>query len=113
MGSQRCDCQLLSLLPLIVALTFASKLHGRSRQQRYKTKADYAYIAQVARSLRDTASDAGLKPIPIFGNGDAYDYRTYYENMEASGVDGIMIARGALVKVCRTLRYGLSILLTS
>lgn len=76
----------------------AVTLHGRSRQQRYKTKADYAYIAQVARTLRETASDAGLKPIPIFGNGDAYDYRTYYENMEASGVDGIMIARGALVK---------------
>lgn len=76
-----------------------AQLHGRSRQQRYKTKADYAYIAQCAATLRETAADQGLKPIPIFGNGDAYDYRTYYENMEASGVDGIMIARGALVKV--------------
>lgn len=74
------------------------QLHGRSRQQRYKTTADYAYIAQVAQTLRDTAADAGLPSIPIFGNGDAYDYRTYYENMEASGVDGIMIARGALIK---------------
>jgi len=49
--------------------------------------------------LRDHAADEGIKPIPIFGNGDAYDYRTYYENMESSGVDGIMIARGALIKV--------------
>lgn len=57
-------------------------------------------IAEVAKVLRETAADDGLAPIPIFGNGDAYDYRTYYENMEASGVDGIMIARGALVKVC-------------
>ncbi|KAL8277400.1 hypothetical protein RQP46_010240 [Phenoliferia psychrophenolica] len=76
----------------------AMTLHGRSRQQRYKNAADYAYIGQVAQTLRDTASDLGLPSIPIFGNGDAYDYRTYYENMEASGVDGIMIARGALVK---------------
>lgn len=37
--------------------------------------------------------------MPIFGNGDAYDYRSYYQKMEESGVDGIMIARGALVKV--------------
>ncbi|ORY87464.1 hypothetical protein BCR35DRAFT_302230 [Leucosporidium creatinivorum] len=76
----------------------AMTLHGRSRQQRYKTKADYAYIAQCAKVLRETAADEGLAPIPIFGNGDAYDFRTYYENMEATGVDGIMIARGALIK---------------
>ncbi|KAK4704906.1 tRNA-dihydrouridine synthase 3, partial [Phenoliferia sp. Uapishka_3] len=76
----------------------SAQLHGRSRQQRYKTKADYAYIGQVAQTLRETASDLGLPSIPIFGNGDAYDYRDYYANMEASGVDGIMIARGALVK---------------
>lgn len=56
-------------------------------------------IAQCAKVLRETASDEGLAPIPIFGNGDAYDYRTYYENMGATGVDGIMIARGALIKV--------------
>lgn len=34
----------------------------------------------------------------MFGNGDAYDHRTYWENVEATGVDGIMIARGALIK---------------
>ncbi|KAI5476431.1 zinc finger dihydrouridine synthase [Pseudohyphozyma bogoriensis] len=76
----------------------AVTLHGRSRQQRYKTKADYAYIGQVVKTLRETAADNDLQPIPIFGNGDAYDFRTYYENTESSGVDGIMIARGALVK---------------
>lgn len=63
----------------------------------------YVDIAQVAQTLRETAADEGLAPIPIFGNGDAYDYRTYYENMEASGVDGIMIARGALMKVRQKL----------
>ncbi|GAA5949641.1 hypothetical protein JCM21900_002481 [Sporobolomyces salmonicolor] len=76
----------------------AVTLHGRSRQQRYKAFADYKYIAECAKVLRETAADDGLEPIPIFGNGDAYDHRTYWENVEASGVDGIMIARGALIK---------------
>ncbi|KAM0789358.1 hypothetical protein ACM66B_000189 [Microbotryomycetes sp. NB124-2] len=76
----------------------AMTIHGRSRQQRYKTRADYSYIKECARVLRETAADEGLPPIPIFGNGDAYDYRSYYENMELSGVDGIMIARGGLIK---------------
>lgn len=118
-GSQRYDCTfrfrfLLSNLSLTCR---PSQLHGRSRQQRYKTKADYTCssfsfpvynlanallqtdIAECARVLRETAADEGLAPIPIFGNGDAYDYRTYYENVEATGVDGIMLARGALIKV--------------
>ncbi|GAA5943401.1 tRNA dihydrouridine synthase DUS3 [Sporobolomyces koalae] len=76
----------------------AITMHGRSRQQRYKNLADYKYIGECAKVLREHAADEGLEPIPIFGNGDAYDYRTYYENMESSGVDGIMIARGALIK---------------
>ncbi|GAA5852288.1 hypothetical protein JCM3766R1_005087, partial [Sporobolomyces carnicolor] len=76
----------------------AVTMHGRSRQQRYKSVADYKYIGECVKVLREHAADEGLEPIPIFGNGDAYDYRTYYENMESSGVDGIMIARGALIK---------------
>lgn len=60
-------------------------------------------IGECVKVLRDHASDEGIKPIPIFGNGDAYDYRTYYENMESSGVDGIMIARGALIKVSQLI----------
>ncbi|GAA6044632.1 hypothetical protein JCM8097_003899, partial [Rhodosporidiobolus ruineniae] len=76
----------------------AVTMHGRSRQQRYKSFADYKYIGECVKVLRDTAADDGLAPIPIFGNGDAYDHRTYWENVESSGVDGIMIARGALIK---------------
>ncbi|GAA5895703.1 hypothetical protein JCM8208_005304 [Rhodotorula glutinis] len=76
----------------------AVTMHGRSRQQRYKAFADYKYIGECVKVLRDTAEDEGLAPIPIFGNGDAYDWRTYWDNVESSGVDGIMIARGALIK---------------
>ncbi|GAA5853940.1 hypothetical protein JCM8547_008164 [Rhodosporidiobolus lusitaniae] len=76
----------------------AVTMHGRSRQQRYKSFADYKYIGECVKVLRETAADEGLEPIPIFGNGDAYDHRAYWENVEASGVDGIMLARGALIK---------------
>ncbi|GAA5871429.1 hypothetical protein JCM3774_005596 [Rhodotorula dairenensis] len=76
----------------------AVTMHGRSRQQRYKSFADYKYIGECVNVLRDTVKDDDLAPIPIFGNGDAYDHRSYWENVEQSGVDGIMIARGALIK---------------
>lgn len=36
--------------------------------------------------------------IPIFGGGDCYSYESYSQCMEESGVDGIMIGRGALIK---------------
>lgn len=35
--------------------------------------------------------------MPIFGGGDAFSSQDYWEKME-SGVDGVMIARGALIK---------------
>ncbi|KAH9814486.1 hypothetical protein DFH28DRAFT_894762 [Melampsora americana] len=77
----------------------ATTLHGRSRQQRYSKRADWNYISTCVKSLHESfEEESDLPPIPIFGNGDCYDYREYYENMEMSKVDGIMIARGALTK---------------
>ncbi|SCV70048.1 BQ2448_1442 [Microbotryum intermedium] len=76
----------------------AITMHGRSRAQRYSKLADYDYIGECVKVLRDTAKEDNLEPIPIFGNGDAYDWRTYHENLEATKADGIAIARGALIK---------------
>lgn len=39
-----------------------------------------------------------MAPIPIFGNGDCYSTQAYWEEKEKSGVDGVMLARGALIK---------------
>lgn len=36
--------------------------------------------------------------IPIFGGGDAFSAQGYWSCVEESGVDGIMVARGALIK---------------
>ncbi|CAG8607732.1 8616_t:CDS:10 [Cetraspora pellucida] len=64
-------------------------LHGRSRQQRYTKLADWQYISKVS----DTVNE-----MPLFGNGDVLGYTDYYEHIEKHHVDGIMIARGALIK---------------
>lgn len=73
-------------------------LHGRSRQQRYSKLADWSYIKECADVLRNTCTDAGMPTPPIFGNGDCFSAQSYYDEMENTGVDGIMVARGALIK---------------
>ncbi len=86
----------------------AATLHGRSRKQRYKNDADWGYIRTCANSLRDSvrewneesrhADEAEMVPVPVYGNGDVYSWQDYYERLEKTGVDGEMIARGALIK---------------
>ena len=39
-----------------------------------------------------------VPPIPIFGGGDVFSSQDYWEKVEYSGVDGVMVARGALIK---------------
>jgi tRNA-dihydrouridine synthase 3 len=36
--------------------------------------------------------------IPIFGNGDIFSSSAYQDTLSSTGVDGIMIGRGALIK---------------
>ncbi|XP_076157763.1 tRNA-dihydrouridine(47) synthase [NAD(P)(+)]-like [Alosa pseudoharengus] len=63
-------------------------LHGRSREQRYTKLADWDYI--------DTCSKLA-SPIPLFGNGDILSWEDAMKARE-TGVSGIMVARGALIK---------------
>lgn len=63
-------------------------LHGRSREQRYTKLADWQYIAQCAQAA---------SPMPLFGNGDILSYDDANRAMK-TGVAGVMIARGALLK---------------
>lgn len=55
-------------------------------------------MRQCVDTLRETVKDAGMAPIPIFGNGDCFSAQSYWEEKERSGVDGVMVARGALIK---------------
>ncbi|XP_058609411.1 tRNA-dihydrouridine(47) synthase [NAD(P)(+)]-like isoform X2 [Onychostoma macrolepis] len=63
-------------------------MHGRSREQRYTKSADWEYI--------DTCSKLAA-PVPLFGNGDIMSYEDAMKARE-TGVSGIMVARGALIK---------------
>lgn len=61
-------------------------VHGRTRCQFYKGKANWTAIAEVKKSL---------KAIPLIANGDVStiaDVRTILEN---SGADGVMVGRGS------------------
>lgn len=69
-------------------------IHGRSKEQRYIKSADWDYI----KECKIEAQESNYKPIPIFGSGDILSQEEYYEKLKYSNVNGIMIARGALIK---------------
>ncbi|MGE0005051.1 MAG: tRNA dihydrouridine synthase DusB [Parvibaculaceae bacterium] len=61
-------------------------VHGRTRCQFYKGKADWAAIAAVKRSL---------KSIPIIANGDVETIADVRTILAASLADGVMVGRGS------------------
>lgn len=63
----------------------AITVHGRTRQAFYSGEADWEIIARVKQAVS----------IPVIGNGDIFTAPQALERMRQSGVDGIMVARGA------------------
>ncbi|KAI0061146.1 zinc finger dihydrouridine synthase [Artomyces pyxidatus] len=76
----------------------AMTLHGRTRQQRYSKLADWDYVKQCVEAVRAREADEDLPRIPIFGGGDCFSSQDYWSAVENTGVDGVMVARGALIK---------------
>lgn len=66
----------------------ALTIHGRTRSQLYKGKADWTLIGEVK-------NDPAIK-IPIIGNGDINSPQLALEMFEKYNVDGIMIGRAAV-----------------
>ncbi len=61
-------------------------IHGRTRSQGYSGKADLSIIKAVKEAVS----------IPVIGNGDIVDCYSAKRMLDETGVDAIMIGRGAL-----------------
>lgn len=63
-------------------------IHGRTRKQYYSGIAKYDMIKKVKESVS----------IPVIANGDITSSEKAMSVLKETGVDGIMISRGALRK---------------
>ena len=66
----------------------ALTIHGRTRVQMYKGKADWTLIRAIKENPR--------MKIPVFGNGDIDSPQKALEYKNTYGVDGLMIGRAAI-----------------
>ncbi len=64
----------------------AIAVHGRTRKQAYTGKANWKVIRQVKESVN----------VPVIGNGDVFQPQDYKKMMERTGVDFVMVGRGAM-----------------
>lgn len=64
-------------------------IHGRTRNQMYSGKADWAKIKELKQNV----------DIPVFANGDVNSIESAIECLDISGADGVAIGRGVLGNV--------------
>lgn len=61
-------------------------VHGRTREQMYEPSANWEYIKAVKEAVS----------IPVIGNGDIFSAADAIRMLEETGVDSLMIGRGAM-----------------
>lgn len=61
-------------------------VHGRTRMQQYGGKADWQWIGKVKQAVK----------VPVLGNGDIFMAEDAMRRVSETGVDGVLIARGAM-----------------
>jgi len=66
----------------------AISLHGRTLEQAYRGEADWEAIGRAVEIARPTDT-------LLIGNGDAQDLYDVYRRVQQTGVDGVLVGRGA------------------
>jgi nifR3 family TIM-barrel protein len=66
----------------------ALSVHARTREQQYKGKARWDWLRRIKEN--------GARDMPVIGNGDAHDPKAVEAMFEETGVDAVMLGRGAL-----------------
>ena len=66
----------------------ALAVHARTRAQMYKGEARWPWLRRL--------KEEGVQHIPLIGNGDALSPRETQAMFDETGVDGVMIGRGAI-----------------
>jgi tRNA-dihydrouridine synthase B len=64
----------------------AVAIHGRTRKQGYTGKANWKIMKEVKQAIN----------IPLIGNGDIFNSQDYKRMIDKTGVDFVMIGRGAI-----------------
>ncbi|OQY32826.1 MAG: tRNA dihydrouridine synthase DusB [Spirochaetaceae bacterium 4572_59] len=62
-------------------------MHCRTRSQAYGGTADWSHLKKLKEALGD---------LPVLGSGDMFSAKAVKQVMEESGIDGVMLARGAI-----------------
>ena len=65
----------------------AITVHGRTVTHKYRGKAHWQTVSEVKKRFAD---------MTIFGSGDLMEAETIVHRLETSGLDGVVIARGAI-----------------
>jgi len=62
-------------------------MHARTRKQGYGGTADWSHLKKLKESLGS---------VPVLGSGDLFSPESVRDMLEQTGIDGVMLARGAI-----------------